>query len=128
MTAVRTTPVTDHDRRRLSVTWRTLGGGVATGVLGAVALALLGFDGRVGFATVMLGSALGSVAGGLVTAVLAVVDESRRAPVATRRVGVTLGLFVLGAVLLISVFALAGVDGPPPGELSSTPPTDAVAS
>ncbi len=108
--AIRTTPVTEHDRRRLRVTWFVAVGGLALGVLGAVALGLLGLDGRVGFAAVSLGTALGCVAAGLVTAILAIVDEARRIPVATRRVLVTLGLFALGAVLLTMVMALAGVN------------------
>lgn len=109
VTAVRTLPVTEHDRRRLRVTWRVLGAGVAVGVVGAILLGLLGLDGRVGFATVVLGSALGCVAAGLTTAIVAIIDEARRKPVATRRIGVTLALFALGASLLVVVFALAGV-------------------
>ncbi len=102
------TPFTEHDRQRMRVTWRVLGIGVAIGVVGAILLGLLGLDGRAGFATVALGSALGCVAAGLTTAVVAIIDEARRQPVATRRVGVTLALFVLGGVLLVVVFALAG--------------------
>ena len=109
MTAVRTTPITDHDRRRLRVTWRVLGAGVGIGVVGAILLGLLGLDGRAGFATVALGSALGCVAAGLTTAIIAIVDEARRQPVATRRVGITLALFAGGGCLLVVVFALAGV-------------------
>lgn len=110
MTVVRTEPVTDHDRQRLRVTWRVLLGGVLFGVLGAAALALLGLDGRVGFAAVTLGASLGCVAAGLVTVGFAIVDEARRAPVATRRIVVTVALFAAGAMLLTMVVALAGVN------------------
>lgn len=111
MTIVRTQPVTDHDRRRLRVTWRVLLSGVGLGVVGAATLGLVGFDGRVGFAAVVLGSSLGCVAAGLTTAGLAIVDEARRAPVATRRVVVALGLFLAGGLLLAIVLTLASVDG-----------------
>lgn len=110
MNLVRTEPVTDLDRRRLRVTWRVLLGGVILGVAGAAALALLGLDGRVGFAAVALGASLGCVAAGLTTVGFAIVDEARRAPVATRRIGVAVALFVAGAMLLTMVFALAGVN------------------
>lgn len=106
---MRTTPTTDHDRRRLRVTWRVLVGGIAFGVLGALLLGVIGLDGRAGFAAVALGSALGCVAAGLTTAVMAIIDEARRQPVATRRVGITLALFAVGGSLLVVVFALAGV-------------------
>lgn len=103
-------PLTDHDRRRLRVTWRIVGGGVVLGAGGAVILALLGLDGRVGFASVVLGAALGCVLSGLTTAILAIKDEARREPVATRRLLITLGLFALGAMLLTTVAALAAVN------------------
>jgi hypothetical protein len=110
MNLVRTEPVTDLDRRRLRVAWRVLLGGVLLGVAGATALALLGLDGRVGFAAVSLGTALGCVAAGLATVGLAIVDEARRDPVATRRIVVAVALFVAGALLLTMVLALAGVN------------------
>jgi hypothetical protein len=106
---VRGVPVTDHDRRRLRVSWRVLLAGVVLGVVGAATLGLLGFDGRAGFAAVVLGSSFGCVAAGLTTAGFAIVDEARRAPVATRRLVVALGLFASGGMLLIMVAALAGV-------------------
>lgn len=110
MSPLRSVPPTDHDRRRLRVTWWVLLGGVALGVIGAGALAALGLDGRVGFAAVVLGCALGCVGAGLTTAVMAIVDEAQRRPVATRRVGITLGLFAVGAMLLVVLFGLAGVE------------------
>lgn len=107
---VRTSPVTDHDRRRLRLTWRIVLGGVVVGVLGAAILAGLGLDGRVGFAAVVLGTAGGCVVAALATALLAIVDEARREPVATRRLLITLGLFAGGAFLLTVVAAIAGAN------------------
>jgi len=104
------TPVTRHDRRRLRVTWAVVGGGLLLGVIGAAALALLGLDGRAGFAAVVLGAALGCVVAALVTVVLAILDEMRQIPVATRRVVVALGLFAGAALLLLMVTALAAVN------------------
>jgi drug/metabolite transporter (DMT)-like permease len=105
---IRSLPVTDHDRRRFRVTWRILAAGIGLGVVGAAAMGLSGFDGRVGFATVMLGGALGCVAAALTTAGYAIVDEARNAPVATRRLVVAVALFAGGAFLLMLVVAVAG--------------------
>ena len=100
--------VTDHDRRRLRITWRIVLGGVIVGIVGAAALAGLGLDGRVGFAAVVLGSAAGCVIAALASAILAIVDEARREPVARSRLVATLGLFATGAMLLTMLAALAG--------------------
>ena len=102
--------LTRHDRERLRVTRRLVVAGVVFGVVSAAALGLLGFDGRVGFAMVMTGTAVGAVGGALWTIIFAIVDEARRAPVALARVLVSLGLFAGGAVLLVMVAALAGVN------------------
>lgn len=110
MTAIVITPVTNHDRRRLRVTWAVVGGGLLLGIIGAASLAMLGLDGRAGFAAVVLGAALGCVVAALVTVVLAILDELRRIPVATRRVVVALGLFAAAALLLLMVSALAAAN------------------
>ena len=99
-----------HDRDRLRATRRLVVAGVLFGVASAAALAVLGFDGRVGFAMVMTGSAVGAVGGALWTIILAIVDEARRAPVALTRVVISVGLFAGGALLLVMVAALAGVN------------------
>lgn len=99
-----------HDRHRLRATRRLLLLGAAFGAVSAAALGILGFDGRVGFAMVMTGTAVGAVGGALWTIVFAIVDEARRAPVALARVLVSLGLFAGGALLLVMVAALAGVN------------------
>jgi hypothetical protein len=92
--------LTAHDRRRLAVGWRLLAGGVALGVVGAAWTGLAGASGTVGFALLVLGTALGAVLAALVGGVLAVVDEVRGAPVARRRLVVTLALFAAGLVLI----------------------------
>jgi hypothetical protein len=92
--------LTAHDRRRLAVGWWLLAGGVALGVVAAAASGLAGASGTVGFALVVLGASLGSVLAALVSAVLAVLDELRGAPLARRRLVVTVGLFLAGLLLL----------------------------
>lgn len=105
---VRRNPVTDLDRRRLRTTWRTVMVGVIVGIVGAAVLAALGLGGRAGFAAVVLGTAAGCVVAALLTAILAIVDEARREPVARSRLVATLGLFATGAMLLTMLAALAG--------------------
>ena len=107
---VRRNPVTDLDRRRLRTTWRTVMVGVIVGIVGAAVLAALGLGGRAGFAAVVLGTAAGCVVAALLTAILAIVDEARREPVATRRLLTTLALFGSGALLLTLVVAVAGAN------------------
>jgi hypothetical protein len=92
--------LTAHDRRRLTVGWRLLAGGVMLGVVAAAAAGLSGASGAAGFALVVLGASLGSVLAALVSAVLAVLDELRGAPLARRRLVVIVGLFLAGLLLL----------------------------
>jgi len=99
-----------HDHDRLRVTRRLLLLGALFGAVSAGALGLLGFDGRVGFAMVLTGTAVGAVGGALWTIVTAIIDEARREPVALARVLISLGLFAGGALLLVMVAALAGVN------------------
>lgn len=93
--------VTDHDRRRLRITYRVAIVGAVLGVLGAGAVGLLGASGGAGLAVFLVVSAAGCVAAAFVTALLAIVDEWRRAPVARRRAWMALLFAVLGATLLV---------------------------
>lgn len=102
--------LSEHDRGRLRGTRRLVLGGLLVGVAGAATFGLLGFDGRVGFAMVMVGAAFGAVGAALWTILLAIVDETRRAPVAIARVLISIGLFAAGGILLMAVVSLAGVD------------------
>lgn len=98
-----------HDRRRLRITYLTALGGVGLGVLGAVAVGLLGASGRAGIAVLLVLSAAGCMLAALVTAVLAMVDEYRRVPVARSRSLMALWFFLAAASLLImSTGAAAG--------------------
>jgi hypothetical protein len=92
--------ITAHDRRRSAVVRRLFAGGVGLGVVGAAWSALAGGTGSAGFALLVLGAAFGAVLAALVGGILAIVDEVRGAPVARRRVLVTLGFFFAGLVLL----------------------------
>lgn len=103
--------LTEHDRRRLRATRRIVLAGVAFGIVSAAGFALLGFDGRVGFALVLAGTALGAVVAALWTILFAIVDEARRDPVALARALLSIGLFGAGAFLLLVLVALAGADG-----------------
>jgi hypothetical protein len=96
----RSPAVTAHDRRRLTLGWRLLATGVVLGAVAAAWTGLSGASGTVGFALVLLGTAFGAVLAALVGGILAVVDEVRGAPVARRRVVVTVGLFLAGLLLL----------------------------
>ncbi len=93
--------VTEHDRRRLRITYRVLGAAVTLGVVAAGGVGLLGASGGAGLAVLLVLSAAGCVAAAMVTALLAILDEWRRAPVARRRAWTALGLGVLGATLLV---------------------------
>lgn len=93
--------VTDHDRRRLRITYRVVVGAVVLGILAAGGVGLLGASGGAGLAVLLVLSSAGCVAAAFVTALLAIVDEWRRAPVARRRAWTALGLAVLGALLLV---------------------------
>lgn len=93
--------VTDHDRRRLRAARSTALAGAVIGVVAAGILAVLGASGAAGAAVVFTLSAAGSVAAALVTAILAIVDEVRRRPVARRRIYVTFGYFLGGVTLLL---------------------------
>lgn len=103
--------LTEHDRRRLRATGRIVVAGVLFGMLSAGTLGLLGFDGRVGFAVVVAGIALGAVLAALWTILVVIVDEARRDPVALARAVISIGLFGVGALLLLMLAALAGADG-----------------
>lgn len=104
--------LTEHDRCRLRATRRIVIAGVLFGILSAATLGLLGFDGRVGFAVVVAGIALGAVLAALWTILFAIVDEARRDPVALARAAISIGLFGAGAFLLLMLAALAGADAP----------------
>lgn len=103
--------LTDHDRRRLRATRRIVIGGVVFGLVTAGGFAVLGFDGRVGFALVVAGTALGAVLAALWTIGFAIIDEARRDPVSLLRALLSIGLFGTAAFLLLLLVALAGVDG-----------------
>ncbi len=79
-------------------------------MVSAAALGFAGFDGRVGFAMVLAGTAFGAVLAALWTILFAIVDEARRDPVAVTRVLISVGLFATGTVLLVMVVALAGAN------------------
>ena len=99
-TAPASAALTAHDRRRLTVGWRLLATGIGLGAVGAAWSGLAGASGTVGFALLVLGTALGAVLAALVGGILAVVDEFRGAPVARRRLVVTIALFLAGLLLL----------------------------
>lgn len=103
--------LTDHDRRRLRATGRIVIAGIVFGIVSAGGFALLGFGGRVGFAIVLAGTALGIVVAALWTIVFAIVDEARRDPVSLVRAILSIGLFGAGAFLLLVLVALAGGGG-----------------
>lgn len=103
--------LSDHDRGRLRGTRRLVLSGLLLGIVGAVAFGVLGFDGRIGFATVLVGVAFGAVVSALWTILVAIVDEARRAPVAIVRIVISIGLFAVGGVLLVIVLGLVGGNG-----------------
>jgi MFS family permease len=100
-------PLTEHDRRRLALTWRVVIAGVVLGALGAVWVGLAGAPGAAGFAMLVIGAALGSGAAALLGAVLAVVDELRGAPVARRRMIVS-GVLFASSLLLLTLGVAGG--------------------
>ena len=92
-----------HDRRRLRSARRLIAVGAGLGVLGAAALAGIGAPGGSGFVAVLLGLVVGCVLAAVHLAVLSLVDEARRKPVAVRRPLWALGLFVAAGLLLVLV-------------------------
>ena len=93
--------LSDHDRRRLRLSYRTALGGIVLGFLAAGAVGILGASGRAGAAVVLVVSAAGCVAAALVTAVLAMLDEYHRRPVGRARTLMALWFFLGGALLLL---------------------------
>lgn len=119
--------MTPHDRRRLRTTWRAVIGGLLLGVVGAVAIALVGGSGRAGLAVLLVLTSAGLVVGALLTAVLAMVDEYRRVAVARTRTIVAIALFVGGGVLLLMSSGAAGAMAMRP-PLHGGPATEVVGS
>lgn len=99
--------VTDHDRARLRVTRRVLLAGPVLGIVAAATLGLWGASGAAGLAVLLVLTAAGSVLAAFVTAILAIVDEARRIPVARRRTVTALLLFAAGFLLLLLSTAVA---------------------
>jgi len=99
--------VTEHDRSRLRVTRLVLLAGALLGVVAAAAVGLLGASGAAGLAVWLVVTAAGSVTAAFVTAILAIVDEARRVPVARRRTVTALALFAGGFLLLLFSTAVA---------------------
>ncbi len=96
-----TRTLTDHDRRRLRVGQRVALSGLVLGLVAAAAVGLLGASGSAGLAVLLVLGSAGCVVAAFVTAVLAMVDEWRREPVARRRAWVALGYALLGVGLLV---------------------------
>ncbi|MEX0868959.1 MAG: hypothetical protein WD011_04730, partial [Nitriliruptoraceae bacterium] len=81
--------------------------GPALGILSAAVLAVLGFDGRAGVASLVVFTALGAIAAALTGVVTAIIDESRRVTVSRRRV-VQVGIHL--AVTVWCVLALMALN------------------
>ena len=94
-------PANEHDRARLATTWRLVSAGTVLGILGAVAVGVLGGPGAHGLAAFLALTSAGTIAAALVTSVQLLVDEFRRRPVSLRRLWTALGLFLAGFVLLV---------------------------
>lgn len=99
--------MTPHDRARLRLTRRVVLAGPVLGVLAALLLAFLGAGGAAGLGAILVLTAGSLLAGGLVTASLAMVDEYRRVHVARRRTVVALALFPAAGFMLILSAAVA---------------------
>ena len=99
--------MTDHDRARLRVTHRVALAGPVLGVLAVAVLAWWGAGGAAGLAVLLVLSAAGCLVAAFTTAILAIVDEARRVPVARRRTLTALALFLAAFVLLLGSTGVA---------------------
>ena len=93
--------VSDHDRARLRITYRLLLAGPVLGVVAAGTLGLLGAGGAAGLAVLFVLTAASCGVAALTTAILAIVDEARRVPVARRRTLTALAAFVAAFLLVL---------------------------
>jgi hypothetical protein len=103
--------LTEHDRRRVRTARRLLLGAVVVGVLATGALAIAGASGALGLVVVLLATMVGCVLAAAHLAILALVDEIKHRPVATRRPLEALGFFLLALVLMLLVMGAAGSAG-----------------
>lgn len=95
-----------HDQARRRRVRTVLLVGPACGVLSAAGLAMAGFGGRTGFASLVLFTAVGSISAGLAGVALAILDEARRRPVSRRRVGQIAACFALTVWCILVLMAL----------------------
>lgn len=97
-----------HDLQRRRTMRRVFLTCAGVGVISAGALALAGFDGRAGFASLVLFMAFGSIVAALVGVAFAIVDEARRQRVSRRRAWHILAFFagaVWGVLVLMALTA-----------------------
>jgi hypothetical protein len=97
-----------HERARRRTTRNVALAGPVLGVLGAGAIAAIGGSGAAGLAVLLLLSAVGLAAAGIVTLWLALVDEHRGRPAPRRRILVGLGLLVATPVVVTMSLGAAG--------------------
>lgn len=100
--------MSDLHARRRRVVWRVLLAGPALGVVVTVVLALAGFDGRTGFASLVLFTTFGAVVAAIIAGVLAIVDESRQDALPRARIAQVVGLLAIAVLGLLVLFAFAG--------------------
>lgn len=91
----------DHDRQRLTTTWRIVLVGGILAVAAAVGVALLGGSGATGLGVLLVVCAFATAVAGLQALTVGFIDDVRRRPVSRRRVLTALALLALSLVLLV---------------------------
>jgi len=97
-----------HDERRLRAAVRWLAAGGTVGLVAAATTAIAGGGGPAGLAVLLLVWAATTAATGLVVLVVGFVDDVRHRPVTGKRIGVAVGLLVVGFLLLVMGLGAAG--------------------
>jgi hypothetical protein len=103
------------DAQRLRGAHRLLLGGSVLGILAAAGIGLAGGAGGFGLVALLLGVMVGCVLAAAHLAILAVVDEFRQRPVATRRPVEAFGFFLAALFLMLLVMGAAGALADDPG-------------
>ena len=93
--------LTEHDRMRLTTTWRLVAAAPLLGVVAAAAVGFAGGSGAAGLAALLAVASAMTVIAALVTVLHLLLDEFRRRATALRRLWTALGLFVVGLLLLV---------------------------
>ena len=94
-------PISEHDRARLTTSWRIAAVGPVLGIVAAVAVGALGGSGAAGLAALLAVTSALTIVAALTTSLQLLVDEFRREPAGLRRLWTAAGLFLAGLLLLV---------------------------